>query len=109
MDRETEKMNVKLLDGTSQEIELYKSISFREKALLMQKHFKNAKVVGNVINASGDLIFGLMEDYATKIWTANNTIKLDDIDDNKFMNYIQKKVEGFLPQEAKSSSEKSDN
>ncbi len=97
MERLTETVKVKLLDGNEAEIKLYKLASMRETKEITKVLFGDTKVSqkNDDIEISPENYFNAVLKLAEIYW-ADKNYKIDDVVDESLMEVIEPKLDSFL-------------
>lgn len=97
MERATDTVKVKTLDGKEVEVKLYTFLGFRQSQQLFSKLMKGNKVSANTEDMSidGENLSELMISLAEAYW-ADKNYSIDEIENESLQGVIEPKLDSFL-------------
>lgn len=99
VERSTEKVRVTLVDGSEQEVLLYKSLPFRKSQQLKNKLFEGVNIKAgqseNDIEVPVENTNAVLEEFAEAMW-ADKNYSLEDIEGNSLAGALMPRMNRFL-------------
>jgi len=98
VERKTETVEVRLLNGESKQVQIYKYITPKEKFDLLRScnlKFRQVKNEFELDLADLDLM-AVLEKLGETIWDPENKCGLGDVDGNSYMSVVSERVSCFL-------------